>query len=255
MSTIVVSRNEWNARSPRKTDRLDWGQVVYFVIHYSGGGRNQSVRSIQDWCMDGKKHRDIDYNELIRGDKLYIGRGDNEGGHTLDLNDKSYGVCVIGVDGDATEADLRVLQERYAYACGRAGRVLQIVGHKNAPGQRSTKCPGTEILGWISAGLIDDRTPAGPGDTGTEHILMGLPEARLGHHNAKTVATIQGLMNRDAAADVAAELLVDGNWGPRTDNRVRGWQALHGVPNSVRSDGSGDGIFGKASWAYALDLD
>lgn len=251
--TNVIERSEWGARSPRYTNALDWNEVIYFVIHYSGGPRDQTVRAIQDWCMDGKGHSDIDYNELIRGNDLYVGRGDNKGGHTLNLNSKSYGVCVIGVDGDATPDDLRVLQERYRYACDRAGRMLTVVGHKEAPGQDPTSCPGSELLGWIHAGLIE--APADPpGDNWTEVLVENLPTARLGHHDAKTVKTIQGLMNRDAGNDGAENLVEDGVWGPRTDNRVRGWQALHDVPNSVRSDGSGDGIFGRQSWTFALTL-
>lgn len=256
--TTVIDRAGWNARPPRYTNALDWSEVIYFVVHYTGGNRGQSVRSIQDWCMDeppdGKGHSDIDYNELIRGNTLYLGRGDNKGGHTLNLNSRSYGVAVIGLDGDATPDDLRVLQERYRYACDRAGRMLTVVGHKNAPGQNPTDCPGSEILGWIAAGLIDD-TPA-PGGDWTEDLLMGLPTARLGHHSAETVDEIQSIMNRYARRhDGVALLLEDGVWGPKTDARVRQWQAAHNVPNSVRADGTGDGIFGRQSWTFALNLD
>lgn len=253
--TTVIERAGWNAREPRYTNALDWDEVIYFVVHYSGANRSQSVRSIQDYCMDEKGHSDIDYNELIRGNTLYVGRGDNKGGHTLNLNSKSYGVCIIGVDGDATPDDLRVLQERYRYACNRTGRLLTIVGHRDAPGQKPTSCPGSEILGWIAAGLVDDTPGATPGDDWTGALIMSLPTARLGHHSRKTVKTIQGLMNRDAGDDGADMLLEDGIWGPRTDNRVRGWQARHNVPNSVRADGSGDGIFGRQSWTFALSLD
>lgn len=254
--TTVIDRAGWNARSPLYTNALEWDEVIYFVVHWSGGPRGQSVRSIQDWCMDGKGHSDIDYNELVRGSTLYVGRGDNKGGHTLNLNSKAYGVAVIGESpGDAMPDDLRVLQERYRYACGRAGRILTIVGHRDAPGQNPTDCPGPDILGWIAAGLIDDQPGGTPGDDWTGELIMGLPTARLGHHSAKTVKTIQGLMNRDAGADGADMLLEDGVWGPRTDNRVRGWQARHNVPNSVKADGTGDGIFGRQSWTFALSLD
>jgi peptidoglycan hydrolase-like protein with peptidoglycan-binding domain len=205
--------------------------------------------------MDHKGHADIDYNELIRNGVVYAGRMDNVGGHTLNLNSQSYGVCIIGKDGDANDLDLLALQQRYRYACDRAGRMLTIVGHREAPGQKPTSCPGSEILDWIHRGLVDDNptTPA-PADW-TEEIIMGLPVARAGHHSRKTVATIQGLMNRDAGADSAAPLAEDGVWGPKTDNRVRGWQARHNVPNSVRSDGTGDGVFGRQSWTFALNLD
>lgn len=252
----VVSRASWGARPPREVVPLNWGRVIYFVVHYSGANREQSVRSIQDYCMDVKRHADIDYNELVRNGVVYQGRGDAVGGHTLNLNSQSYGICIIGKDGDANDLDLLALQQRYRYACDKAGRMLQIVGHREAPGQKPTGCPGSEILDWIHRGLVDDApaTPADPADW-TQEVIVALPTARAGHHSRRTVKTIQGLMNRDAADDGAAQLLEDGVWGPKTDNRVRGWQALHKVPNSVRSDGTGDGIFGRQSWTFALNLD
>lgn len=206
--------------------------------------------------MDGKGHADIDYNELIRDGQVYAARMDNVGGHTLNLNSQSYGVCIIGNDGDASDLDLLSLQQRYRYACDRAGRMLQIVGHREAPGQRPTSCPGSEILDWIHRGLVDDApaTPAPPADW-TQEVIVGLPTARAGHHSPKTVETIQALMNRDASDDGAAPLAEDGVWGPKTDNRVRQWQARHSVPNSVRHDGTGDGVFGRQSWTFALNLD
>ena len=256
--TEIISRAGWGARKPKSTTPLNWGSVIYFVVHYSGAVRTQTPRSIQNHCMDNKGHSDIDYNELIRDGKVYMGRGDAVGGHTLNLNSKSYGVCIIGKDGDANDLDLLALQQRYRYACDKAGRTLTVVGHREAPGQKPTSCPGSEILDWIHRGLIDD-TPAtpgpGPGGDWTEGIIVGLPTARLGHHSRKTVATIQGLMNRDASGDGAAALVEDGVWGPKTDTRVRGWQARHNVPNSVREDGTGDGAFGRQCWTYALDLD
>lgn len=254
--TEVISRAGWGARPPKEVVHLNWANVTYFVVHYSGASRDQSVRSIQNWCMDNKKHADIDYNELIRDGKVYMGRGDAVGGHTLNLNSRSYGVCIIGKDGDATDLDLLALQERYRHACRSAGRTLTVVGHREAPGQKPTSCPGSEILDWIHRGLIDDTpTAPAPGGDWTEGIIMGLPTARLGHHSRKTVATIQGLMNRDASADGAAALAEDGVWGPKTDSRVRGWQVRHNVANSVRKDGTGDGAFGRQCWTFALDLD
>jgi hypothetical protein len=251
----LVSRSGWNARPPKSVVRLDWSRVVYFVVHYSGASRDQSVRSIQNYCMDIKRHADIDYNEIIRDGTVYAGRMDAVGGHALNINSQSYGVCIIGVDGDANESDLAALQERYRYACDRAGRLLEVVGHREAPHQNPTSCPGSEILGWIHSGLIDDTPPdPTPGDW-TGELIMSLPTVRLGHHAPKTVRTVQAFMNRDAGADEATLLVEDGVWGPKTDARVRGWQVRHAVPNSVRNDGTGDGAFGRQCWTFALNLD
>lgn len=105
---------------------------------------------------------------------------------------------------------------------------------------------------YINA-VLRPASPSVPGDAGdwTEELVKALPTARLGHHDVRTVKTVQAIINRDAGAGT---LLEDGNWGPKTDNAVRTWQVVNNVPNSVRKDGTGDGVFGRASWTYALTL-
>jgi len=250
-----VNRKGWSARNPTDFVALDWGKVDKFIIHYSGASRDQTVRSIQNYCMDKKGHSDIDYNDLIKGDTVYEGRGEHVGGHTFGLNSTSYGVCVIGQDGDATEEDLACLQERYAYACGKANRKLTIYGHGEAPGQKEnsgTDCPGSEIYAWIHDGRIDD-TAMEPDEPASD-VVTALPEVRLGHGNPKAVKLVQAIVNQDS--EPAYQLLLeDGIFGPNTHKQVSEWQARHNVPNSVRPDGSGDGHFGPACWTYALTLD
>lgn len=156
MTTILVqTRADWGAVPPTSTVPLNWGNVTKFIVHYSGATRSQTVRSIQRFCMDDKGHSDIDYNELVRGNVLYIGRGDNVGSHTLGNNSTSYGICMIGLDGDATDDDMNVIRTRYDWACQRAGRTLQMLGHNQAPGLPPgyTSCPGGELQAWINEGM------------------------------------------------------------------------------------------------------
>ena len=100
--------------------------------------------------------------------------------------------------------------------------------------------------------VLSPAAPPAPGGNWTEEILSNLPTARLGHHNAKTVKTVQAIVNRDLGDGT---LLEDGKWGPKTDVGVRRWQVEQNVPKSVRKDGTGDGVFGPASWTFALNLD
>jgi hypothetical protein len=154
MSTYnLVTRAQWNARPPTRTVLLNWNKVDKFIVHYSGAVRTQSVRSIQNYCMDSKGHSDIDYNDLVRGRDRYIGRGVNEGSHTLNQNATSYGVCVIGNDGDATDDDLRVVREIYDEVCAKLGRQLRKLGHRTAMPPGYTDCPGNEIQAWIDKGM------------------------------------------------------------------------------------------------------
>lgn len=163
---LLQTRDDWNARPPESITRLNWSKVDKFIVHYSGASRAQTVRSIQNFCMDNKGHSDIDYNEIVRGNLLYVGRGNNVGSHTLGNNSTSYGVCMIGVDGDATMDDFNVIRSRYDYACAMAGRQLRMLGHNQAPGLPAgyTTCPGSELQNWINAGMPyvteeDDMTP------------------------------------------------------------------------------------------------
>ena len=156
----VVTRQQWNARPPTKIVPLDWNKVTQFIVHYSGAVRTQTVRSIQNYCMDNKGHSDIDYNDLVRGLDRYIGRGPNIGSHTLNHNSISYGVCIIGEDGDATDDDFRVVRAIYDELTVMLGRKLTALGHRQAMPPGYTDCPGDEIQAWISSGMpikgVDD---------------------------------------------------------------------------------------------------
>ena len=187
MSTYrLVTRAQWNARPPTRTVALNWGKVDKFIVHYSGAVRTQSVRSIQDYCMDSKGHSDIDYNDLVRGRDRYIGRGTNEGSHTLNQNATSYGVCVIGNDGDATDDDFRTVREIYDEVCASLGRQLRKLGHRTAMPPGYTDCPGDEIQAWIDKGMPypeGDMYEQTDRDTATADtyrllaVLENLPEA------------------------------------------------------------------------------
>jgi hypothetical protein len=160
----LVTRAQWNARPPTKIVPLTWSKVTQFVIHYSGAVRTQSVRSIQNFCMDNKGHSDIDYNDLVRDVNRYTGRGDNVGSHTLNQNSISYGVCVIGLDGDATDDDFRTIRAIYDELTIMLGRPLKALGHRQAMPPGYTDCPGDEIQAWISSGMpvngVDDVNQA-----------------------------------------------------------------------------------------------
>jgi hypothetical protein len=156
MSTYnLVSRPQWNARPPTAIVPLNWSKVVNFIIHYSGAVRTQTVRSIQNFCMDNKGHSDIDYNNLVRGRDLFVGRGVNVGSHTLNNNSTSFGICIIGLDGDATDDDFRTVRESYDEVNAYVGRTLRAIGHNQAPTLPPgyTTCPGKQIQAWINAGM------------------------------------------------------------------------------------------------------
>lgn len=151
----IISRGLWGARSPKSTPTyVSPSRRVYFVVHHSGAPVTQTVRAIQDWCMDGRGFSDIDYNHLVRGGtgEIYEGRGfDVVGAHTTGYNTVGVGVCVIGDDeiSDAAKASVRWLYEQYNQRCGRT---LAVRGHRQLA-TTGTDCPGDRTFAWVHAGM------------------------------------------------------------------------------------------------------
>jgi peptidoglycan hydrolase-like protein with peptidoglycan-binding domain len=203
----IIDRAEWGARAPKRVDRVSPSARRLFVVHYSGGPADQSVRAIQDWCMDDRGFNDVDYNWLVRGTtgQIYEGRGwDVIGSHTKGHNTEGIGVCVIspGPISDAAKDSVRAL---YATAVRRAGHSLAIKGHRELD---KTTCPGSMIFAWIRAGGIHQH----PG-------------------TARTLAVSTPWMHGSDVAQVQAKVGAkpDGVYGPDTEKRVKAWQKDHGL--------------------------
>lgn len=152
---VIITRAQWDARAP-KTDPVYVApsRRQYFVLHHSGAPIDQTVRAIQDWCMDGRGFNDIDYNHLVRGStgEIYEGRGwDIQGAHTVDYNITGVGVCIIGIDqaSDAAKRSVRWLYDKYNVRCGKT---LTLHGHRDLA-TTGTTCPGDRNEAWLRAGL------------------------------------------------------------------------------------------------------
>lgn len=157
----IVSRAAWNARAPEKIVTVPWSKRTTVAFHYSGASKLQSVRSIQDYCMDKRGFSDIDYNFLADYKGVaYEGRGwMNRGSHILDHNTEMLGICAIGTDADITVDQLMTLRALYFQACALAGRKLAVTTHGAVTGK--TDCPGSRIQHWVDQGIPDLR-PASP---------------------------------------------------------------------------------------------
>ena len=204
----VISRQAWGARPARAGVRsVAMNRRTEFVVHHSGGPADQSVRAIQDWCMDGRGFLDIDYNFLVRGTtgQVYVGRGwAAVGSHTKGHNSQGLGVCVIGRDEltDAAKTSLRAL---YHEAVRSAGHPLMVHGHRDLT---ATACPGDVIHAWLQAPGIRD---------------LKLTSPRMTGHDIRAVQQLVHV-TRDAV------------YGPLTTAAVVLWQRAHGLAD--------DGIVG-----------
>lgn len=186
---IIKSRAEWGARPPKYTNPLNYNIVDKFILHYSGAARTQTIRSIQNYSMDTKGYSDIDYNYIIKDGVVFIGRGDNIGGHTLGNNSTSIGVCIVGMDGDATEADFQAAKDLYAYMNTKSGKTLAATTHRMVLGLSHTDCPGDEIENWVKAGMPvrgenmtysqDDRATDWATTNRADALMAGKPSAKF----------------------------------------------------------------------------
>jgi hypothetical protein len=217
----LVTREQWNARPPEKIVPFTWSKVTQFIVHYSGASRSQSVRSIQDYCMDSKGHSDIDYNDLVRGNDRFVGRGNNVGSHILNQNSISYGVCVIGVDGDATDEDFRVVRTIYDELTLMLGRPLKAMGHRQAMPPGYTDCPGDEIQAWVSSGMPIEGVTVDQQDV---EAIWGLYLARNGMNLVDNLgaATLNSSVALSKLDQILAKLAEGGSTtGGLTEAQVR----------------------------------
>lgn len=147
----MISRDEWGARAPRSRDYVSWGDRTEFIVHHSAGPTTQTVRSIQDYHMDGNGWSDIGYNSLVDDEgNAYEGRGWLvAGAHAKGHNTSGIGVCYIGQNAPTplAKAAIRAL---YDQACTESGRTLAKKTHGDV---NNTACPASSLQSWVDDGM------------------------------------------------------------------------------------------------------
>jgi peptidoglycan recognition protein len=113
----IVSRADWNARSPTEINYRSV-PVPFALIHHTAGAAcstqsacSQQARNVQDYEMDVKGYSDISYSFLVGEDgNVYEGRGwDRVGGHATGHNTDSIGICFFGTfTGKSAKTELSV---------------------------------------------------------------------------------------------------------------------------------------------------
>lgn len=199
----ITSRDAWHALPARPgVHTIAMSSRTEFVVHYSGGPPDQTVRAIQDWCIQGRGFLDIDYNFLVRGTtgEIYEGRGWTAvGSHCVGHNSSGLGVCVIGT-GQLTPAAKTAVRWLYQEAVRKAGHALRVVGHRDLT---ATSCPGDTIHTWVHDGGVT---------AATRTLKLTNPYMR-----GPDVAVVQHIVGTD----------VDGVYGPLTARAVMVWQDAH----------------------------
>lgn len=222
----LITRAEWNARPPK-----DPGKVIIvnhrlrvgFMVHYSGESADQSVRSIQDWCMDHWGYNDIDYNVLAdHNGNVYDGRGwDIVGAHCTGQNERQIGACLIGKNDQITDAGKAALRRLYDEACRVTGKVLEMHWHSQS---FNTDCPGSVLREWVAAGMPypDGYGPDAPPSTSFPkwpRMVFKYQPGKMIIHNSYVRQWQQQMSKRGWTIDA------DGWYGPQSRSVALKFQA------------------------------
>ena len=119
------------------------------------GHTTASIKAIQAFHMGPQRGwSDIAYNFIVLQDgRVFEGRGWNvQGGHTLGYNRSAMAiVAVLGIGETPSAAMKRSIRAWRDTANAKYGRVLDIRGHRDFPGN-PTDCPGL-LTNWVRKGL------------------------------------------------------------------------------------------------------
>ena len=120
---------------------LKLDKVRYIVLHHTASTK-ATPEDIHRWHLN-RGWSGFGYNEYIRKDgSVYIGRGDNVGAHTANMNSISYGICLEGnydEEKEMSKAQLDALVERIKYNITRFENLKGVARHKAFV---NTSCPG-----------------------------------------------------------------------------------------------------------------
>lgn len=153
----IVSREEWDARSPKSTYKINLYQPRLILHHAAGAvvpgddkvsdADLRRIGAIQDYHMDSRGWNDIAYSFLTDPDGyLFEGRGVGvANGATKGFGTTSYAICVMGnFDKQAPEDEL-IEQLATAVVWGYREGYWPLGftgGHRN---YGSTSCPGSKL--------------------------------------------------------------------------------------------------------------
>ena len=132
-------------------------EIKFLVVHVSASpqGRGDTAETIHRWHL-ANGWSGIGYNAVIlEGGECQQGRPDYwPGAHVRDFdrdgegsNSDSLGVCLIGMGGDATDAQLASLRHKLSAWLAKYPNA-KVVGHCDLD-SRKPNCPGFDVAGWF----------------------------------------------------------------------------------------------------------
>jgi hypothetical protein len=160
------------------------------IVHHSGGNKNQTMESLRDWFLVGRKSEGyiaIGYHICIKEDgTIYQTRPfDRGGGHCPGYNQSHVGIVFMGdyrTDKPTREAwqsfsDLAHMLMR-TYGFTQKDIIPHCDAKKIAQGS-TTICPGTNILALLKTPLLPESVVHEPGNVKSlkDYTALELAEA------------------------------------------------------------------------------
>jgi peptidoglycan recognition protein len=221
MTLVFVSRDQWGARPPTKT-QVKQGMVDNFFLHHAVsadlGDEKKEVRGIQKLHQDDGSS-DIDYGFLMgRTGTIYEGRGwgiqdgATATGFQRDPDGNFYGrevtLCLLGNFEVAQLSDELVdrIREFIAFAVeqGRLKEDPVIRGHRDV---RATACPGQHAYDRLDDIRVpwegEEDVPLTPEECSALAYIFGMKE-RIRHETDNSVHRPTEYVGSDGLGHVGA---------------------------------------------------
>lgn len=230
------NRSTWGAAAPlRARTSVSISARTEFFNHYIGPGSPGFANKPHSACLSqikvwqryhqSKGWKDIGYNALIcQHGRCIEGRGlGYSGSHCPNHNTKGFGVQFM-VAGSEKPTDVAYARMRKLYDAlvKEKGGALAKKGHRDGV---ATTCPGDIVYAWVKKGMpypsgTTPTTPAPkPPTTTTPRTLYWNKERIM---TGSDVKRLQSELNRVFPS--YSKLVVDGKFGPATDQVVREFQ-------------------------------
>ena len=123
--------------------------INYIVIHCSASpqGRGDTAETIHQWHQE-REWTGIGYHFVILEDgTVEAGRPEYwDGAHARGYNDRSLGICLIGMGGDATAEQMNAL-DVLVNGLADVHYEAEVVGHDYLDAIKPN-CPGFNVKSW-----------------------------------------------------------------------------------------------------------
>ena len=238
-----ISRAEWGAIPPLGGSRLalplrhviihTWAMPATGRVPMTQAQGAAWMRSVQSGHRNARGFTDIGYSWCVDPmGRVYEGRGwGRSGAHTVGANRTGHAIAFFGHGDQQPATEAQWMGARQVILDGlQVGAIPSnwlISGHRDWPNAGKT-CPGNLIYPHIRTRLNagSEFMTEGGTDVDTENI-EGLRRGDQGG----AVKELQVLLNTQGAG-----LVVDGDFGPATEDMLRNFQIANGLAVSLVAD-------------------